>query len=204
MKNTHQIKFIYFDIGGVLINWRGIFPHLSKKTGKTLEEAERIYIQYDAIACRGVITPDEMGEKLNKDFKVRQGQKIDVKQLAVNNFRPIKETHDFITGLMKHHHVGLLTNIYHEVYDLSIKHGFIPNLPYRAVVQSCHLGIIKPEKEIYHHAQKKAGVPHKNILFIDDYEENIKAARELGWSTVRFETNNPAKSIQEVTRILDL
>lgn len=202
MKNS--IKFIYFDIGGVLINWRGIFPHLSKKTGRTLEEAERIYIQYDAIACRGVITPKEMGEKLDRDFGVQKGQTIDVNQLAIDNFRPIKESHDLISDLMKRHHVGLLTNIYHGVYDLSIKHGFIPDLPYRAVVQSCRLGIIKPEKEIYHHAQKKAKVPHENILFIDDYEDNIKAAKELGWSTVHFETHNPQKSIKEISQILGM
>ncbi len=198
-----KIKFIYFDIGGVLIHWRGIFAPLSKATGKSIEEAERIYMQYDSVACRGVITAEEMGKSLEKDFKVKDGQVIDVKQLAIDNFKPIKETHDFISSLMKSHHIGLLTNVYHDVYDLVFKHGFIPDLPYRVVVQSCHLGIIKPEKEIYHHARKKAGVPHENILFIDDYHINVKSAMELGWQTVHFDTYNPHKSIKEITRILD-
>lgn len=199
-----KIKFIYFDIGGVLIHWRGIFGPLSKATGKTVSEAERIYMQYDSVACRGVITAEEMGKKLEKDFKVRNGQTIDVKQLAIDNFKPLKETHGFITTLMKQYHVGLLTNVYHGVYDLVLKHGFVPDLPYRAVIQSCHLGIIKPEKKIYHHAQELAGVPHENILFIDDYEVNIKSAGELGWQTVHFDTQKPLKSINIVREKLGL
>ena len=157
-------------------------------------------MQYDSVACRGVITAEEMGKKLEKDFKVKDGQTIDIKQLAIDNFKPLKETHDFINSLINKYNIGLLTNVYHDVYDLVLKHGFIPNLAYRAVIQSCHLGIIKPEKEIFHHAQKKAGVPHENILFIDDYHINVKSAMELGWQAVHFDTYDPHKSIKEITR----
>lgn len=201
MKNS--IKFIYFDLGGVMFRWNGIYDHISKKYGRPIEDIEKTYLKYDVLSCRGLIRPEDIGQGMTKDLKLPKDNPFDFTETAMKVFAPIYETHNFVSTVIKSYRVGLLTNIHHGFFDLSINHGHIPKLPYKEVVQSCLLGLIKPENEIYHHAQKKAKVPHENILFIDDYEENIKAAKELGWSTVHFETDNPAKSIKEISSILD-
>jgi putative hydrolase of the HAD superfamily len=51
---------------------------------------------------------------------------------------------------------------------------------------SHRLGIAKPEAEIYRHAAEGLGVAPADILFIDDREENIAAARAAGMQAVQY------------------
>lgn len=54
-------------------------------------------------------------------------------------------------------------------------------------VISGYLHLLKPEPEIYAYAGKAAGHRHEEILFIDDLDENVRAAAEAGFRTHRFE-----------------
>lgn len=54
---------------------------------------------------------------------------------------------------------------------------------------SHRLGIAKPDLAIYQHAAEGLGVPANAVLFIDDREENIAAAREAGMTTVQYSTH---------------
>jgi putative hydrolase of the HAD superfamily len=51
---------------------------------------------------------------------------------------------------------------------------------------SHNLKIAKPELAIYQHAAAGLAVPPSEILFIDDREDNIAAAREAGMQTVQY------------------
>jgi putative hydrolase of the HAD superfamily len=54
------------------------------------------------------------------------------------------------------------------------------------VVNSSLVGVVKPDRRIYEIAAERAGVPAGRCLFVDDREENITAAAELGMSTVLY------------------
>jgi putative hydrolase of the HAD superfamily len=51
---------------------------------------------------------------------------------------------------------------------------------------SHRLGIAKPDAAIYQHAAEGLGVPPSEILFIDDREENIMAARAAGMHAIQY------------------
>ena len=51
---------------------------------------------------------------------------------------------------------------------------------------SHRLRIAKPEAAIYQHAAEGLGVPASTVLFIDDREENILAAREAGMQAIQY------------------
>ena len=51
---------------------------------------------------------------------------------------------------------------------------------------SHRLGIAKPDAAIYRHAVEGLGVPVGEILFVDDREENIRAARVAGMVAVQY------------------
>ncbi len=55
---------------------------------------------------------------------------------------------------------------------------------------SHELGLNKPDPAIYHHVERQLGYTGKQILFFDDAEENVIAAREVGW---RAEGIDPAR-----------
>jgi putative hydrolase of the HAD superfamily len=68
---------------------------------------------------------------------------------------------------------------------------------FTAAVFSCEVGTIKPEPAIFEHALQLLGVPAGRVLFIDDVEPNVAAAKRLGLHAIRFE------SADQLRRVLD-
>ncbi|MFF3845936.1 HAD-IA family hydrolase [Streptomyces sp. NPDC002328] len=57
-----------------------------------------------------------------------------------------------------------------------------------SVVNSSLVGVAKPDRRIYETAAARAGARLDRCLFVDDRQENVDAARELGMSTVLYRT----------------
>jgi putative hydrolase of the HAD superfamily len=55
------------------------------------------------------------------------------------------------------------------------------------VIDSSEVGIRKPEPAIYELTRAKLDLPHEAIFFLDDLGVNLKAARALGWQTLRYD-----------------
>ena len=64
---------------------------------------------------------------------------------------------------------------------------------------SCNLGISKPSSEIYIHCLRGLGLAPADVLFLDDREPNVDAARELGMHAIRFTTPLEAARQMEVS-----
>lgn len=66
-----------------------------------------------------------------------------------------------------------------------------PHYPFLArfdqAVLSGHVGVTKPDPEIYRIVEARSGIDPDAILFTDDREENVAAARARGWKTHLFE-----------------
>ena len=52
---------------------------------------------------------------------------------------------------------------------------------------SGHMGVIKPDAEIYQQVEADCGVPPEALLFTDDRIDNINIAAARGWQTHLFE-----------------
>ena len=52
---------------------------------------------------------------------------------------------------------------------------------------SCEVGAAKPYPEIYTILFEQLDATPSEILFIDDKEENLEAARALGWQTIYYD-----------------
>ncbi len=63
-------------------------------------------------------------------------------------------------------------------------HGF--NSTFDAILASSDVGFKKPEKEMFEAIQKTVKVPKSKILFCDDDEKNILAAKKFGFKTHQY------------------
>ena len=54
------------------------------------------------------------------------------------------------------------------------------------VVDSSDVGMRKPEPGIYKLVEQGLGLPGDALLFVDDLGVNLKAARQLGWQTLKY------------------
>lgn len=202
MNNT--IKFVYFDIGGVLMRWQGMMEAIAVKYGRTSTEVEKVYFRYDDLACRGELTTQNAWEMVCRDLQIVPSSTIDFMTFCLETFTPITPMHHLAKSVIQRYPLGLLTNIHKGGVELFIEKRLIPDLPYAATVKSCDVGHIKPEKAIYDIAQKQAGVDHRHIFFADDFVQNIEAARSLGWQAVQFRTDQPEQSVKEIKKMLGL
>lgn len=84
---------------------------------------------------------------------------------------------------------GLLTAILSNICDTvlaSIEREFDWIHRFDVLVWSCQLGIVKPDPAIYRYMLGKLGVRPGEMLFIDDKQENVEAARELGIQAIQY------------------
>lgn len=99
--------------------------------------------------------------------------------------------------------VALLTNNLAEFND-----GWRSLLPvdelFVEVVDSSRVGMRKPDPAIYHLTQERLGVDDPaSVLFLDDAEGNIEAARKVGWRAVHVE-DEYQRAIEQVATLLQL
>lgn len=69
-------------------------------------------------------------------------------------------------------------------------------------VESCKVGLRKPDPRIYHLAFAELGVSPEQIAFLDDMGPNLKAGRDLGMTTIKVE--EPDRAVGELGRILGI
>jgi epoxide hydrolase-like predicted phosphatase len=69
-----------------------------------------------------------------------------------------------------------------------------------AFIESCVVGLRKPDPRIYRLACEQAGVQPAETVFLDDIGRNLKSARELGMRTIKVE--DPDAALGELEQAL--
>ena len=67
-------------------------------------------------------------------------------------------------------------------------------------VESCRVGIRKPDRRIYEFALRELGVPAREAIFLDDMGQNLKPARALGMTTIKVD--DPGIALAELEALL--
>ncbi|MBI4396308.1 MAG: HAD family phosphatase [Elusimicrobia bacterium] len=179
---------IIFDIGNVLLRF-------------SLERAARNFDRVEAGAggkiCRYLWASSEglkletgrtTGWNLFRSLRRTLGLKMSYAQFCrgFNEiFDPVHANMKLLRILSRRYPVALLsnTNPIHWKYIMSK----YPALRSARWMCSSHLfGRMKPDPRIYKSLAKKTGTPLNKMIFIDDREENIEAARGLGMKTIHF------------------
>merc|ERR1719348_1355118 len=53
------------------------------------------------------------------------------------------------------------------------------------VIESCKVGMRKPQPEIYNHTLSLLNLPPAETIFLDDIGSNVKAANDVGIDTIK-------------------
>jgi epoxide hydrolase-like predicted phosphatase len=112
--------------------------------------------------------------------------------MVVHKMRELKER-----GLR----IGLLTNNVKEFGD-NWRAMFPIDELCEDVVDSSHVGMRKPDREIYALTCERLGVAPEETVFVDDNADNIAAAREFGMGVVHFD-GDPWTVLAELDKLLD-
>ena len=202
MANT--IQWVIFDLGGVILNFKGSFARLSSALGIDQASLEKSYYRHADLAACGKISTAEFWKRIQQDLQpVNAAAIADYEEFWTDNFTAIPETHALLRELSGRYRLGIMSNTEFGVYERALRKGHIPTVPFEVVIKSCDVGIVKPDQRIYQIAQDQTGVTPGEILFIDDRPENVEAALAQGWRGILFDEANPGQSTAEIKATLD-
>jgi putative hydrolase of the HAD superfamily len=71
-----------------------------------------------------------------------------------------------------------------------------------AFVESCVVGLRKPDPRIYAVACEQLGLAPTEVVFLDDIGRNLKAARELGMTTIKVD--DPDTALRELGALVGI
>ena len=195
-----MIRAVIFDWGGVLIDdpAPGLIDYFAKALGVTGEALVHAYIKFVQEFQKGMMSEHTLWERLCAELGVRRSYNPTLWRDAV---RYVCSPRDEMFSLAAHlkdtgYKVGVLSNaeiavmeyFYEQAYDV-----------FDVTVFSCAEGTRKPEQKIYEIALDRLQLMPHEAVFIDDKEENIAAAVELGIHGILF--TSPEQVIKELAAL---
>lgn len=185
-----KIQAVVFDIGNVLIEWqpeRWYDAKIGEKRRRKMFEAVDLHAMNDRVdrgqGFQGIIYETaEKHPEFRDEIRMWHDHWIELASPVIPHSVRLMEALQ-----RKNIPVFALTNFGIETYDLAGPvYPFLNHFD-RAFV-SGHLGITKPDPEIYQIVENETDMPPNALLFTDDRPENIAAAQDRGWHTHLFET----------------
>jgi len=203
-----MIKFIYFDVGGVVIRdfsgtnkWEDLKHELGIPVNKS-QEFEDVYDQYqDEInTIREIdslipIYKEKFGINLSDNYSF-------LVDGFVKRFEKNLDIWPVIEIAKSKYKIGLLTNMYPNMLFEIIKADLLPIIEFDQIIDSSIENVQKPYREIYELAEKRCGFNGNEILFIDNSQKHLDSAKQLGWQTFLYDPTDTKRSSEELMKII--
>lgn len=179
-----MIKGVYFDFGGV------VSDETEKKIVERVSELFDIDINQNKNHLLDLVSELEKGKINEKEFWKSLKQKTNKKlphymfaKLWIRKYFKKVQIHENVLRLIKElkkneYIVGLLSNNNKPYAKFLKKKGYYKI--FNPVVLSCEVGYRKPEREIYEIALQKIELKPQEVVFVDDRQENVDAAKKFG------------------------
>jgi len=201
MKKT--VRFVYFDVGGVLMSWQDGHRKVAEEYNVPLEDLQKVFHENWRDACRGTLDLAAYMHKFASVLGMSEPYP-DMTDFWTDRFTVISPVHELAHELKEYYKLGILSNAERGILAKAKKKGLIPDIEWHSFIDSSDHGSIKPEKKIYEIAEEMAGVDPGEIFFIDDVAEHITMAESRGWQGVTFDANDIPGSIKKIKKELGL
>jgi putative hydrolase of the HAD superfamily len=188
---------VVFDLGGVVLRWqpREFLPRLLPSYATDAESTRALmagifqsfggdWAEFD----RGALDAKTLATRIATRTGIPASEAARLIDAIPDELQPLPET----LALIDHLHAQgtrlfFLSNMPAPYADLlEARHAFFSRFEFGLF--SARVGCIKPDPAIFTLAQTRFGLPASQLLFIDDVQHNVDAARAVGWRAIRFES----------------
>lgn len=197
-KRSNKISFVFTDLNGVMVRYyHHAFTSLADEIQVPFDKVESIFWRLNDVANRGDMTLKQFNADMSKQLGITQ--KIDWQLHYMNAVEPITQMWECLDHLeTAGYKLGLLSNTMPGFIRTLARLEKLPLKKFDVVIDSTVVGSVKPEKKIYHVAQKESGVDGKNIFFIDDTPANLVTAELFDWQTFLFDDYHVERSVEAI------
>jgi putative hydrolase of the HAD superfamily len=184
-----MIKGVIFDVGGVLLRTYDQSDRRKWETRMGLRPGELAHLVFDSELGRqaqvGQVSLEDVWGWVGAHLCLSPGQLVSLKRDFWAGDQLDQELCDYIRDLRPRYLTGMLSNNWSTdgramAQELGIADCF------DAFVTSAEIGVMKPDPCIYQVALDRLGLSPPETVFVDDFVENVKAARRLGMAAVHF------------------
>lgn len=188
---------IVFDLGAVVLRWqpaallRRLLPLHARDEASTAHWLAQVFEGYQgdwAGYDRGSLSAAELVARI----AARTGLPLQAVRTVVDavphELQPLPDTVALIGRLRQAgHRLHFLSNMPAPCAELLEQREAALFAHFDSGLFSARVGLIKPEPAIYALAQSHFGAAPQQLVFLDDHEPNVRAARKAGWNALRFE-----------------
>jgi putative hydrolase of the HAD superfamily len=198
-----EIRHIFFDVGGVLGTNGWDREERARATEHFRLDAKEFQCRHEEIVSaweEGRITIEEYLE--NAVFYERRNfSRQEFVEFMYAQSHPDPDTIEITRELTTHERYTLMTlnNESDELNKYRIRAFGISEI-FEAFLSSCWLGVRKPTQRFYENAIAIAQADPRTSVFIDDRQQNLNPARNLGMKVVLFQSASQLRA--ELGRIL--
>jgi len=176
------IELVLFDLGGVLVELRGV-TSMAELSG--IADEDELWRRW--LDCRwvrmfesGECGPEEFSRGVVDDWRlaVEPSEFLDV--FAKWPTGPMEGAEDLVSDVATRVEVGCLSNTNALHWDGQVEHW-----PLIAHFDPCllshRLGLVKPDREVFERVAEVLHVEPIHVLFLDDNLVNVESARSVGF-----------------------
>ncbi|HVS28095.1 MAG TPA: HAD family phosphatase [Solirubrobacteraceae bacterium] len=198
------IEAVICDFGGVLTSpLADSFRALTDGAGIPLEALGQAMTKLAESAGSNPLYELEKGQLTEVDFleqvsaavSAQAGRAVTLHDFGAAYFSYLQPNEPMISFMRelaaREYRMALLTNNVRE-WEPRWRAMLPVDEIFSLIVDSAFVGMRKPEREIYDLTLSGLELPADRCIFIDDFEINCEAAREVGMTAVRFESAEQA------------
>ncbi len=200
---------VCFDLGGVLARirrtWQSCALAAGVKTGLRDEELYELsdFALFDGFQLGSLATTEYL-EKLSTYLGVSAGEAKAVHNAILQE--PYEGTEELVQEIKSHGHATAClsnTNSLHWEILNSSAYPSIEGLDFKMVSHT--IGLLKPESAVFRRFDLEADVAPEGLVYFDDHEGNVMAAKAHGWNAVLVDhLGDPAAQMREALRGLEV
>ncbi|MBD0862495.1 HAD family phosphatase [Gordonia sp. zg691] len=188
--HTTTIRAVVFDWSGVLTE--SPLSGLRRYSGElglpetTLDRFVRGDVEFAKVE-RGELSVRDFLKGVCVRVRDEHGAEIDIRRLgaAMADSRTLRQPMlDLVAELSGHYTLAVLTNNVAENRDHLA--STLPVDSFAFILNSADVGVRKPDPEIYRELLRRLSCEGPEVVYIDDFEENLPPAADLGMATVAF------------------
>lgn len=189
------IKAIIWDFGGVLLRTEDPDPRqqLAQQLGTSPGDLEYLVFAGDSSlqAQLGKISLDQHWENIRLHYRFQPEEMQGFKTSFWEGDQLDYELVDIVRRLRNRYRTALLSNAWDNLRSLMANDWHISDA-FDAIVISAEVGLMKPNPKIFDLVLEKLGAAPQEAVFIDDFKENIEAARRQGLNVIHFKNRTQA------------
>jgi HAD superfamily hydrolase (TIGR01509 family) len=180
-----MIKGIIFDYNGVFSGADWYWTLLEEKL-ENFEERKQEFITLADRADLGEITPDEFESAVAEHLGITRGILETFRRNLYSRPDYVRTSLVELTEtLQKEYRIGLLSNYSATTLRPLLEKYDLERL-FQVVGISSEIGAVKPDPMAFDYVIEKLDLQRDEVLFVDDNERHVVAARELGIQAVVF------------------